>query len=424
MNSETSGPRTFDPLAFRDLFPPKLAEIRYFDNACVTVPLLTVIDAYQQHCLNVFGCDRGMYYHSYLIDREILHAREQIGRLINAEHPTEEIVFLLNGTQALNTVLKGFPWKPKDKILTTEMEHNSLETPIRQLAKEMQLQILRIPFRRGMIDPADVEEILTEHPDIRMIALAEMDNIFGRVRPIEQICRLAHSIGIKVLVDGAQTLMHMRIDVQRTGADFQTFSMHKGFGLPGVGVLYIKKPYGIRLIRPLITGGGTVASEESPEQFLEMPNRFEAGIRNVPAILASAKAVPVLMEYREAGMLDYLEELTRYTFARLSEIHGIYFLDEDTTRVYHGFVVFGIRGLPSRDVGVMLDELARCCVRVGAQCQTVYFTKLRASELQMKPQQNETESKQETFLVRISLAPYNTKEEVDVLYQTLQDLIG
>jgi cysteine desulfurase/selenocysteine lyase len=365
-----------------------------------------------------------MYYHSYHIDREILQAREAIGHLINAEHPREEIVFFLNGTQALNTVLKGFPWKPKDKILTTEMEHNSLEVPIRQLAKELQLQILRIPFRAGFIDPVDIEQILTEHPQIRLIALAEMDNIFGRIRPIEQICRLAHSIGTKVLVDGAQTLMHMRVDVQRTGADFQTFSMHKAFGLPGVGVLYIKQPYGTRLIRPLISGGGTVASEQSPEQFLEMPNRFEAGIRNVPAILASAKAVPILMDYRETGMLEYLEELTRYAFERLAGIPGIYFLDENTTRVYHGFIVFGIHGLPSRDLGVMLDELARCCVRVGAQCQTVYFTKLRASELQLRQSTNSEEPEQERFLVRISLAPYNTKQEVDVLYQTLQDLLA
>jgi cysteine desulfurase/selenocysteine lyase len=405
-------------MLFRSHFPPKLNEIRYFDNACLTVPTIDAIDYQREFLMTSIGCDRGAYYTSMQIDRDMLNAREAFGQLINAEHPRKEIVFLQNGTHALNTVLKGQSWTKGDKIVTTNVEHNSVEATLQQMSRLYGIKIVRIPLNQGLVRPEALVETLKEHPTTKFMVLSGMDNVLGHIRPIKELIRVAHSIGIKVLIDGAQTLMHQRVDVQDTGADFQTFSAHKFYGLPGVGILYGKRDL-LNKMEPLIVGGGTVRSIESAKILQKSPERFEAGIRNVPGILASARIVPFLIQAKEQGHDEYLTELTRYAFEKLSKIRGIYFLDQSLgyPRFYNGFVVFGIHGYQTNDLAILIDELSRCSSRAGSHCQTHFFTKIRSEDLKKRGIDDE-----ELFLVRLTFAPYNTREEIDVLYQTLEEL--
>ena len=406
----------FDVQKFRKLFPSKLSEIRFFDNACQTIPMLPVIEEHQRFLTNIFGCDRGSYYHSSLIDRLILEARKSFGEFFNVEHPEKELSFTLNGTHALNTIIQGFPWKRNDKILTTYIEHNSVESPVQRLKDELKVQIVRLPVRKSFVVASDVKECFRQHPEIRLVVLAGMDNIFGSIRPIKEIIQIAHSVGAKVLIDGAQMPSHTKVDIREWNPDFMTFSCHKFFGLTGVGIMYIRSDLSNN-IKPLVVGGGTVKTTESSRVLVEPPERFEAGIRNVAGIIASSKSIPYIIEAIENGAYNYVHELTRYCFKMLEKIPQIYFLDEDYERCYNGIITFGISGIDSRELGTIIDELSRCSTRTGSHCQTTFFKLVREPDLKKK------HPNEEVFLCRISFAPYNTKDEIDVLYETLKEMI-
>ena len=388
------------PILQREVYGKPLV---YLDNAATTQKPLSVLDAMRDEYLNVnANVHRGVHYLSQQATDLHEAAREKVRQFINAQK-TEEIVFTRGTTEAINLVASSFcegQMQPGDEVLVTEMEHHSNIVSWQLQAQKHGIVVKHLPITDdGKLCLDNVEAYLTEKT--KLLSIAHVSNVLGTVNPVEQIIKIAHEHGIPVLVDGAQSAPHMKIDVQAMDCDFFAFSGHKMYGPTGIGVLYGKEEWLEKL--PPYQGGGEMIDKVTWEKttFERLPFKCEAGTPDYVATHGLAKAI----EYMEGIGLDAIQqheqELTRYCMEQLQSIDGMTIYGpsviNDSIADKDAVVSFNVGNIHHLDMGTLLDRLG-IAVRTGHHCAQPLMDRLGISGT-----------------VRASFALYNTKEEIDTL---------
>jgi len=380
------------PILSREVYGKPLI---YLDNAATTQKPLCVLDAMREEYLNVnANVHRGVHYLSQQATNLHEAAREKVRAFIHAKK-TEEIVFTRGTTEGINLVVSSFCdayMHEGDEVIVSVMEHHSNIVPWQLQAAKKGIVIRVIPMNdNGELLLDEYEQLFNEKT--RMVSVAHVSNVLGTVNPVKEMIRTAHAHGVPVLIDGAQSTPHFKVDVQDLDCDFFTFSGHKMYGPTGVGVLYGKEDWLDRL--PPYQGGGEMIESVSFEKtvFEKLPFKFEAGTPDYVATHGLAKAI----DYLEAIGLDKIAQheqmLTRYCMEQLQTIDGmaIYGNAEHKDAVV-SFLVGQIHHL---DMGTLLDRLG-IAVRTGHHCAQPLMNRLGIQGT-----------------VRASFALYNTKEEID-----------
>ena len=382
------------PILSREVYGKPLI---YLDNAATTQKPLCVLDAMCDEYLNVnANVHRGVHYLSQQATDLHEAAREKVRQFINAKK-TEEIVFTRGTTEAINLVASSFcesQMQAGDEVLVTEMEHHSNIVSWQLQAQKRGIVVKHLPMTDdGRLDLS----LLTSHlsPLTKLISVAHVSNVLGTVNPVDVIIKIAHEHGIPVLVDGAQSAPHFKVDVQAMDCDFFAFSGHKMYGPTGIGVLYGKEEWLEKL--PPYQGGGEMIDKVTWEKttFERLPIKFEAGTPDYVATHGLAKAIEYIDAIGFEAIQQHEQELTCYCMEQLQTIDGmkIYGPAEGRDAVV-SFIVGDIHHL---DMGTLLDRLG-IAVRTGHHCAQPLMDRLGISGT-----------------VRASFALYNTKEEIDAL---------
>jgi cysteine desulfurase / selenocysteine lyase len=393
---------TFDAETVRAQFPILAREVNgkplvYLDNAASSQKPQRVIDRlvhyYSHENSNVH---RGVHSLSQQATDAYEGAREIIREYINAGS-IEEVVFTRGCTEAINLVAATFgqaTLKEGDEVLITGLEHHSNIVPWQMLCERVGAKLSIVPVgENGDVDLASVKEKLTDRT--RIVALAHMSNALGTILPVEEIVHLAHDRGAYVVVDGAQAMPHMRVDVRALGADFYCFSGHKMFGPTGIGVLYGKRE--LLEAMPPYQGGGDMIETVSFEKttFNTLPYKFEAGTPNIAGTIGLGEAVRFLADLDLEGAARHEAELVRTTTERLLKIDGLRIIGQAPRKA--SVVSFVVEGIHPYDIGTILDQLG-IAVRTGHHCTQPLMDRFGLPGT-----------------VRASFAFYNTLDDVDRL---------
>lgn len=387
----------------REDFPMLYNNITYFDSGATTFKPLCVIKKIEDYYTNyTANAHRGDYQNSLKVDVEYENARNIVKDFINAKS-RKEIIFTSGTTQSINYIVDGFfkhMLEPGDEILITKAEHASNILPWFNLANTNKCQVNYIPLDNNYYVTLDnVKKAITPHT--KVISLAMVTNVIGDIRPIKEICKLAHSLGIFVVVDGAQSVAHIPTDVEDLDCDFLAFSGHKCCGPTGIGVLYGKEELLEELV-PVNLGGGMNESFDDINSmyFKELPTRLEAGTPNIAGAIGLGEALKYLQKIGMKKIHDYELELRKYLINKLIDIPHIDIIDIEADS---GIVSFNVEGIFSQDVAVYLDKY-NICLRAGNHC-----AKILKDAVGVKNS------------CRISLYFYNNYEEIDRLVELLSD---
>lgn len=387
----------------REDFPMLFNNIIYFDNGATTFKpkqvLKKISDYYTEYTANAH---RGDYHISLKVDTEYELARNTVQEFINAKDRSE-IVFTSGSTESLNYIATGFfgnYLEAGDEILITKAEHASNVLPWFRLAKQLDVLVNFIDLDDNHYVTVDnVLKAIT--PRTKVISLAQITNVIGDIRPIKEICKIAHERGIFVVVDAAQSAPHIKIDVQDLDCDFLAFSGHKLCGPTGVGVLYGKKEL-LENMEPVNLGGGMNESFDTVNDVYlrSLPTRLEAGTPNIEGVLGLGEAINYLNSIGMDKIHEYEMALRKYLVEKLIDIKHIDIINMEADS---GIVAFNVDGVFSQDVAVYLDKY-NICLRAGNHC-----AKILKDEVGVKN------------TCRISLYFYNTYEEIDRLVELLKD---
>ena len=391
------------PILAREVYGKPLV---YLDNAATTQKPLCVLDAMRDEYLNVnANVHRGVHYLSQQATDLHEAAREKVRAFINAKK-TEEIVFTRGTTEAINLVASSFcesQMQPGDEVIVTEMEHHSNIVSWQLQAMKSGIIVKHLPITDdGQLQLSALSSLLSSKT--KLISVAHVSNVLGTINPVEDIIKIAHEHGIPVLVDGAQSAPHFKVDVQAMDCDFFAFSGHKMYGPTGIGVLYGKEEWLEKL--PPYQGGGEMIDKVTWEKttFERLPFKFEAGTPDYVATHGLAKAIEYIDSIGFDAIQAHEQELTRYCMEQLMTIEGmkIYGPQLSTVNcqlstVKDAVVSFNVGNIHHLDMGTLLDRLG-IAVRTGHHCAQPLMDRLGISGT-----------------VRASFALYNTKEEIDVL---------
>ena len=371
--------------------------LAYLDNAATTQKPRQVIEAVTRfYTSGNANIHRGVYELSERATAAFEGARERVARFIGAASPAE-IVFTRSATEAINLVAQSWgrnTLRPGDEVLVTAMEHHSNLVPWQLVCEQTGARLRAVPITaRGELDLEAAERLLSDRT--KLLAIGHVSNALGTVNPVRALAARAHGRGALVLVDGAQSAAHLRIDVADLGCDFFAFSGHKVYGPTGVGVLYGRAD--VLAAMPPWQGGGDMIEQVTLEgsTWAAPPARFEAGTPPIAAVLGLATA----LDYFEAVGLDRIaaweEELLRLATERVGEIRGVRLVG--TAREKVAVLSFMLDGVHPHDVGTILDDEG-VAVRAGHHCAQPVMTSLGIPAT-----------------VRASFAFYNTVQEIEAL---------
>ena len=383
------------PILSREVYGKPLV---YLDNAATTQKPLMVLDAMRDEYLNVnANVHRGVHYLSQQATDLHEAAREKVRAFINARK-TEEIVFTRGTTEAINLVASSFcesQMQAGDEVLVTEMEHHSNIVSWQLQAMKRGIVVKHIPITDdGILDLSTLDSQLSTKT--KLVSVAHVSNVLGTINPVEEIVKIAHAHGIPVMVDGAQSAPHFKVDVQTMDCDFFAFSGHKMYGPTGIGVLYGKEEWLEKL--PPYQGGGEMIDKVTWEKttFERLPFKFEAGTPDYVATHGLAKAVEYIESLGFDAIQQHEQELTRYCMEQLMTIEGMHIYGP-RAESRDAVVSFNVGDIHHLDMGTLLDRLG-IAVRTGHHCAQPLMDRLGISGT-----------------VRASFALYNTKAEIDTL---------
>ena len=386
----------------RDDFPMFKQDILYFDNGATTFKPKSVIKAMDDYYENYSAnAHRGDYSISYKVDVAYEEARKKVAKFINAE--LSEVVFTSGATESLNVIASGFFEKllePGDEIIISLSEHASNVLPWFRLANKNGAVIKYVPLDANLHVTIDnLKSVITERT--KVIALAEITNVVGDIRPMKEICKIAHENNIFVVCDGAQSVPHKKTDVKDLDVDFLAFSAHKMCGPTGVGVLYGKKEL-LEEVEPLSLGGGMNESFDNEKEIYlkDLPQRLEAGTPNIAGVIGLGAAIDYLSHIGMETISIYEQKLKKYMMDKLKDYPYVQIVNEEADS---GIVAFNIEGIFSQDVAYYLNKY-NVCVRAGNHCAKILKNAIGVKNT-----------------VRASLYFYNTKEEIDELCTLLSD---
>ena len=369
----------------------------YLDNGATTQKPRCVVESITDEYYSVnSNVHRGVHFLSQQATNLHEASRETVRRFINARS-TSEIVFTRGTTESINLVAATFAdsqMEEGDEVIVSVMEHHSniVSWQLQTARKGIVLKV--IPMNdRGELLIDEYEKLFSSRT--RIVSVAHVSNVLGTVNPVKEIIKIAHAHGVPVLVDGAQSIPHLPVDVQDLDADFFVFSGHKVYGPTGIGVLYGKENWLDRL--PPYQGGGEMIKNVSFEKttFNELPFKFEAGTPDYIGSTALAKALDYVSVIGMDNIAAYEHELTDYAIARMKEIEGMRIFGEAEQR--GGVISFLVGNIHHLDMGTLLDRLG-IAVRTGHHCAEPLMRRLGIEGT-----------------VRASFGLYNTKAEVDAL---------
>jgi cysteine desulfurase/selenocysteine lyase len=376
----------------------------YLDNAATTQKPQAVIDRvgryYAEENANVH---RGLHLLSAQASSAYERSRDTVRRFLNAAD-SREIVFVRGTTEAINLVAQSYGRAhigSSDEILVSEMEHHSNLVPWQMLCHETGARLRAIPITDIGELRLDVYESMLQ-PRTRLVAIAHVSNALGTINPVADIVRLAHARGVPVLIDGAQAVAHMSVDVQTLGCDFYAFSSHKVFGPSGIGVLYGRAEL-LETMPPYQGGGGMIRSVTLERtEFADPPHRFEAGTPNIEGVLGLAEAIDYLGSLGVDWVHAHECTLLAHGLDALSRVPGLRLLGSARDRA--AILSFVLDDVHAHDVATVLDQ-AGVAVRAGHHCCQPLMARLGVPAT-----------------VRMSCALYNTCDEIDALVAALADV--
>jgi cysteine desulfurase/selenocysteine lyase len=377
----------------------------YLDNGATSQKPQVVIDAinsYYSH--DNANIHRGVHTLSQVATTAYEEARKKIQTWINAELP-EEVLFTKGTTDGVNIISNAwgrFHLQKGDEVIITEMEHHSNIVPWQMICDERQAKLKVIPVNdAGELQMEEYKKMLS--PKTKMVAVVHISNTLGTINPVKEIVKLAHEVGAKVLVDGAQQVAHAAPNVRDLDADFYVFGLHKMFGPTGIGILYGKKALLDEI--PPYQGGGDMIKTVTFEKttYNELPHKFEAGTPNISAGIATAAAVDYITSLNWDEIHVHEQELLNYATAELKKIEGLKIIGKAPEKA--SVISFIVEGVHAYDLGVIVDKMG-IAVRTGHHCTQPLMTRFGIQGT-----------------IRASFAFYNTKEEVDVLIAALHRAI-
>jgi cysteine desulfurase / selenocysteine lyase len=346
----------------------------YLDTACQSLRPRQVVEAMDSYYYEYPACGgRSVHRMATEVSIKVDEAREKISDFIGSGS-YDQIIFTKNTTESINLIARGLGLRKGDAVLTTDMEHNSNHVPWLQLRETQGVErvIVETP-EDGTFDLEAFKVALTGK--VRLVSVVQTNNVTGTTIPVKDICEIAHDNGSLVMVDGAQSAPHMKVDMEDMDADFFAFSMHKMLGPSGVGVLYGKKDL-LDKVEPLIVGGGGVSlTTYDKVELLPIPERFESGLLNYAGIIGSGAAVDYLRAIGIDEVMDHDVECNRIVTEGLEgseEISVIGPLDPESRGSIYSF---NIRGMRSHDVAMILDEMSGMMIRSGMHCVHPFFLK-------------------------------------------------
>ena len=393
---------SFDIQSIRQDFPILQSQVYghplvYLDNGATTQkPRLVVEAMVQQYYTANANVHRGVHHLSVVATDMLEQSRETVRRFINAES-AQEIVFTRGTTEAINLVASSFcqqEMQAGDEVIVSAMEHHSNIVPWQLQAERKGIVVKVIPMTDDGILLMDAfEQLFTAKT--KLVSVAHVSNVLGTINPVAEIIRIAHEHGVPVLIDGAQSVPHMPVDVQELDADFYCFSGHKVYGPTGIGVLYGKRKWLDRL--PPYQGGGEMIGTVSFERttFNQLPYKFEAGTPNYVGATGLAAALDYVSSIGMKEIAAYEADLTQYALQQMSQIEGIRIFGP---KEYRGSVIsFLVGNIHHLDMGTLLDRLG-IAVRTGHHCAEPLMHRLGIEGT-----------------LRASFGIYNTYDEVDTL---------
>lgn len=382
------------PILSREVYGKPLI---YLDNGATTQKPRCVVEAITDEYYSVnANVHRGVHFLSQQATELHEASRETVRKFINARS-SNEIVFTRGTTESINLLASSFAesqMKEGDEVIVSTMEHHSNIVPWQLQAEKRGIVLKVIPMNdKGELLIDEYEKLFSKRT--KLVSLVHVSNVLGTVNPVKEMIATAHGHGVPVLIDGAQSVPHMKVDVQDLDADFFAFSGHKIYGPTGVGVLYGKEEWLDKI--PPYQGGGEMIQSVSFEKttFNELPFKFEAGTPDYIGTTALAKALDYVSAVGMDNIAAYEHELTVYAMKRLKEIEGMRIFGEAEHK--SGVVSFLVGNIHHLDMGTLLDRLG-IAVRTGHHCAQPLMIRLGIEGT-----------------VRASFGLYNTKEEIEAL---------
>lgn len=401
-----------DPYKIRNDFPMYRNKIKmqgkdlvWLDNASTTFKPDCVLEAVSRYYTKeTSNSHRGDYDLCFNMDMEVLNARRAVAKFINSKDT--EVVFTSGTTASINLVAFGYGVKyltKNDKILLTQAEHASNVLPWYKVSEMTGCQVDFIPLDKdGRLTPENLEKALT--PDVKLVCVAHVTNVLGYIAPIKELAAIAHKHGALIVVDGAQSVPHIKMDVKDSDIDFLSFSGHKMCGPTGIGVLYGKFDL-LSKMEPFMTGGGMNAKFDmcGDVNYLEPPLRFEAGTQNLEGIIGLHAAIDYLTSIGLDNIEKHEEELKKYCVEKLKATGKCTIYNEKSEG---GIVTFNVNNVFAQDAATYLNSKGIAC-RSGQHCAKILIDFLGT-----------------IATIRASFYLYTTKEDIDTLVDAVSTCEG
>lgn len=378
----------------------------YFDNGATTQKPKCVVEEIEKvYYTTNANVHRGVHHLSQQATDLAEESRAVVQQFINAKH-SREVIFTKGTTESINLVAHSFCrqfCKEGDEIIISAMEHhaNIVSWQLQEEIRGIRLRVIPIN-EKGELRMDEFKKLIS--PKTRLVSVMHISNVLGTVNPIEDIIEIAHRHDIPVLIDAAQSVQHMEVDVQKLDCDFLAFSAHKVYGPNGVGVLYGKEKW--LSLMPPYQGGGEMISQVSFKKttFNELPFKFEAGTPNYPDVIAFAKAINYIKNIGLDSIKEYEDQLLSYCTDELKKIENIRIFGTSDNK--SSVISFLIGNIHHYDMGMLLDKMG-IAVRTGHHCAQPLMEELGIEGT-----------------VRVSIAFYNTKEEIDKLIEGIKRVVA
>lgn len=378
----------------------------YLDNAATTQKPLAVINAINDYYTN-YNSNIHRAVHQIAEEATIAYeeTRQKIAKFINARH-TDEIIFTRNTTEAINLV--SYSWgrtnvKRGDKVVISEIEHHSNIVPWQILTQEKGAKLEYIGVDdSGYLKMHEYEKYLA-NKKVKLVSISQMSNVLGTITPIDKVIKMSHELEIPVLVDGAQSIPHMPVDVQKMDCDFMAFSAHKMLGPTGVGVLYVKREI-LEKMPPFIGGGDMIKEVHKYEtRYNDLPYKFEGGTPNIADVIGFSAALDYLSNIGMDRVREHEIDITKYALDKVTGVKGVTLYGPPNASDRGGVVSFNIGDIHPHDLATIMNDRG-VAIRSGHHCAQVLMERLDVSATS-----------------RASFYIYNTKEEVDTFIDALSE---
>jgi len=386
--------------------PVKGKPVIYFDNACMALKPQPVLDAINEYYTEYTACHgRSLHPFSVRTNEEYQKAHKTVAKFVGAKE--NEIVFTRNTTEAINLVANTLDFEKNDEVITTNLEHNSNLIPWIKMQKEGKIKhVYTIMKKQGVFDLEDFEKKITDKT--KLVSLVFTSNVTGTTLPVHEIVKIAHDHDALVMLDAAQTVPHKAVNVKKLDTDFLAFSGHKMLGPTGTGALYGKYELLDKLPQFLVGGETVVGVEEKDYKIEKVPQKFEAGLQNYAGAVGFAAAAEYLTKLGMENVERHEHKLGVKMTKGLLEMPQIDIYSPHDEELVSGICSFNVRGMDTHDVALILSETENIFTRSGMHCAHLYHTKYLGLD---------------QGSVRPSLYIYNTEQEIDKFFETMNNIV-